>query len=385
MSTQAPTQAPTTPTITPTPMQAPGLTYPAHLVESNPNDAALKNIFDNLYYLRGALNTLPTALTTATANQVQQLVSQIINNITNNNAFNINGSPVVIGTHVLRLSTAPALGALFYETDRNTTYVGSNANGPIQWTWDSGNMVAALVNQPTDLGIIDKGFIFTANDTAEQTQYVWDGAKFVTVGGYLQNILDAVTNVRTTVVLRRHSTTGAATAGFGLNVVEQLQDSGGNPQTAASETLEWSSGATTTAFKQWWIRIAGSLTLLLGLDLNGLTCTANLMWQSGTAFLGTFVHANSANRVYTFPDKTGNVLVGTVNLPTEVTGVLDVANGGTSGNTQATARAGIQAAAIQAPAGAPATITLVKVTGGGSNGSITITAEGTISAFVAPT
>ena len=49
----------------------------------------------------------------------------------------------------------------------------------------------------------------------------------------------------------------------------------------------------------------------------------------------------------------------------------------------ATARSAISAAAKQAVAAG--TVTLLKLTGPGANGSITITAEGTISAYTAPT
>lgn len=55
-----------------------------------------------------------------------------------------------------------------------------------------------------------------------------------------------------------------------------------------------------------------------GLDLGGNyawtgthTWATNLAWYSGTAFLGTFDHANTANRVYTFPDTDGTVVLTT--------------------------------------------------------------------------
>lgn len=39
------------------------------------------------------------------------------------------------------------------------------------------------------------------------------------------------------------------------------------------------------------------------------TFSQNLVWYSGTAFTGTLDHANTANRVYTFPDASGTVLL----------------------------------------------------------------------------
>lgn len=59
-------------------------------------------------------------------------------------------------------------------------------------------------------------------------------------------------------------------------------------------------------------------------------------------------------------------------------------NGATISVTSAsTARTAINAAQKESPT--PGTITLAKITGGGVNGSLTISADGVISAYVAPT
>ena len=65
-------------------------------------------------------------------------------------------------------------------------------------------------------------------------------------------------------------------------------------------------------------------------------------------------------------------------------GTLSVARGGTGSGTASGARTNLGAAQSQSPGG-PHTITLAKITGGGTNGSITFNAEGVITAFVDPT
>lgn len=66
-------------------------------------------------------------------------------------------------------------------------------------------------------------------------------------------------------------------------------------------------------------------------------------------------------------------------------GTLAVANGGTGATTASGARTNLGAAAAASPAITPATITLAKITGGGTDGSITVSADGVITAYVAPT
>lgn len=58
----------------------------------------------------------------------------------------------------------------------------------------------------------------------------------------------------------------------------------------------------------------GTFTLSVGNSGGGVAnigLDGDYFWQSGTAFNGSLVHANTAARVYTFPDVTGNVAVGT--------------------------------------------------------------------------
>jgi|SRR6185436_14512191 len=66
-----------------------------------------------------------------------------------------------------------------------------------------------------------------------------------------------------------------------------------------------------------------------------------------------------------------------------LTAPLSVGNGGTGANNAAGARGNLGAAAKAAITGA--TIPLAKITGGGTDGSITVNADGIVTGYVAPT
>ncbi len=56
--------------------------------------------------------------------------------------------------------------------------------------------------------------------------------------------------------------------------------------------------------------LSGVFVLTTGVqNLTSKTFTDNLVFNSGTAFTGTFDHANSANRIWTLPDVAGTLLV----------------------------------------------------------------------------
>lgn len=83
-------------------------------------------------------------------------------------------------------------------------------------------------------------------------------------------------------------------------------------------------------------------------------------------------------------DHTSVVQGGTLPASAIATGVLPIARGGTGAGTAAGARSSLGAAAIQSPGG-PVTIPLAALSGGGTQGSITINAEGVVTAYVLPT
>lgn len=147
---------------------------------------------------------------------------------------------------------------------------------------------------------------------------------------------------------------------------------------------------------------AGSL--YFATDQGTIYITTGSAWTTVTrriligGFYGIFSHANTADRTYSLPNVTANLVYATGALTNNNFAfggggalvkdagfsVVPIANGGTAGSTAAAARSALSAAQIQAPGG-PHTITLAKITGGGVNGSLTFTAEGVISGFVDPT
>lgn len=376
--------------------------------------------------------------------------------------------PVFSGTHAGRLTTNPAeypIGTFFLETDRKYVYSVQLVEAVNEWVWQAGIYVDLIANQPADLGPNDKGALFIDSTALQQSEYCWIGTQWVTTGGLLQLISDAATNALTTVMILRHLTSGAATQGFGLGLRMDLQDAAGSDQEAALDSVEWSSAAATSTIRRWWIRIAGILTDALFLDATGLlTAIGNLAFKAGTAFAGTLTAAMTAARTWTLPDESGNVVYQTagltdhalvlgsggsakvkggplgtattvlhgnaagdptfaaVSLTLDVTGVLNIANGGTSANTAAGARTALSAAqsginnditqltglttplvvteggtgsgtaagartnlaAAQNNGGSIAAGTYTvgaKLTGGGNNGTITINADGVITAI----
>lgn len=287
----------------------------------------------------------------------------------------VSGSGIVSeGTHAQRLLVAASsqqVGSVFLETDRTTVYIVVLNAGVQVWQWVGGLYYAALASIPVDLGTTDVGFLFVNSDSDTNTCYVWTGTEFLTIGGYLQEVADAITAAVTTVMLIRHSTSGVAASGFGAAVVTQLEDSSGANQTAAYDTVEWSNAPTTSSLRRWYLRALGVVTAVLGIESDGtLTTIGNYVWKSGTSFFGTLDHAITANRTYTFSDADGNIVYetasltnnsitlgggnalvkagpagttvtvlhgnaagaptyGAVNLTLDITGILNVANGGT--------------------------------------------------------
>jgi hypothetical protein len=348
----------------------PGLQYPQHLIESNPDHAALKMVFDNLFALRRQVASLPTASQMITQQQIKQLITQTLTNT----VTNLGGSAQT-GTHAIRLTTPAALGGLFYEEDRDSLYIGSDFTGPVVWTWVAGDMVGAIASIPGDLGTPDLGFIFTENDTGKETQYTWIGSKFVTTGGYLQQLKNADTNIIKNVRLKERLTSGAATTGFGMSSQESLQDSGAVSRVVYQDSSEWSSPATNNVIRRFSIRLAGVLTEFIDWAAAGLTLlVGNFIWFSGTLFTGTLVHNNTANRTYTYPDSNGNLTIDTsggfvaTDIVVGVTGE-EIKDSGVA----------------LPPVLFSGTVVLESITPGfGTNGSLTVV-NGFITAYVPPT
>lgn len=323
---------------------------------------------------------------------------------------------VLEDTHSNRLALYPAssteVGALFWETDRTVAYIVTETAGARSWDYFSGTMQNTLANRPTDLGADDAGFRFVVSTADQNAEYIWTGTEFVTVD-YLQEITDAATNSITQSRILRHLSTGTPAAGFGARETIQLMDGAGQTEDALAFDTDWSnaaSGAETSRLAVL-LRSAGA-----ALAVYFAVLTTGLRFRVG-GFLATITHANGATRTYTFSDATGSVpslptaattetgtgAIVRTSSPTLVTptiasfananhnhqnaagggaldaaaiasGTIGVANGGTGASTAAGARSNLSAAEIQVVGGnGPGTYTTIT--------SITVTAEGTISAI----
>lgn len=293
-----------------------GLQYPSDIDSNTPVGAAFKNVFDNLFYLQGQIAKAASADPTLTPQQIALLVQRLINHI------GIKNSNVIVGTHANRLTiygaASGAVGAEYFEYDRTSTYVISNSTGTKRWVYAAGSMSGALATRPTDLGTADAGFMFTDTTTDNETEWLWDGAEWLTIGGYLQEVSDAVTAAITTVQVLRHLTSGAAAAGYGIGQLFQLENANGTTVSASRWSYEWSdaTAGTEDATARLFLIVAGALSEALNITSTGLmTLVGNYAWKSGTNFTGTLDHANTAARVYSFPDADGFVPA----LPTTAT------------------------------------------------------------------
>jgi hypothetical protein len=234
-------------------------------------------------------------------------------------------------THAARLTVyaagAQAAGTGFFETDRNVIYI---SNPSLQWRYAAGVHQAAYADIPSDLGTLDAGFIFYATD--QSNAYIWDGSAWATiadrilVGGFYGIFTHANSADRTYTFPDDDGDIAYATAAL---TADELVVGAGTSQVAP-------------------------------------------LGDPGTTT--TVLHGNAAGLPSFAP----------VDLENDVSGELPVANGGTGGNDAASARASLDAAQIQAPGG-PHTIPLAKITGGGTDGSLTFNAEGVITGFVDPT
>lgn len=176
MSSRQPPQSPQPPSDP----NAPGLQYPQVTSQDQQYKDIIRNIYDNLFYIRRSAAT-PKPLTAAQLNALKnQLISQIINSVTNN--INITSTGIFItGTHNNRITVyggaTQAVGTGFFETDRNVIYIITS--GPKKWEFAAGVMIDVIANQPTDLGIYDASFLFFASD--EESLYIWDGTQWILV------------------------------------------------------------------------------------------------------------------------------------------------------------------------------------------------------------
>lgn len=195
-------------------------------------------------------------------------------------------STVGTGTHSDRLTlyTPPlSMGNAFYETDRSVVYVASGT--PLAWHYTGGTYTAALGSIPADLSTNDIGFRFTSISADQETDYVWTGTEFVTTGGYLQEITDAVTAAITTLVIQRHLSTGTAGVGFGAGEVVQLENGSNAAVTALYRTVTWTNATSAAEAADY------ALSLVVG---GALTQAWKLTSAAAVQMRGKFTLYNNA-------------------------------------------------------------------------------------------
>src|SRR6185295_16593135 len=126
----------------------PGIQYPNVLHPDVQLRGIVRNIYDNLFYIRRAL-TKPNLSHAQISTLESRLVSQVINSISNDVIVEITndvtnniaaGGLCITGTHILRLTTygsaAQPVGTMFFETDRNVLYVITER--PKKWEFVAG-------------------------------------------------------------------------------------------------------------------------------------------------------------------------------------------------------------------------------------------------------
>jgi hypothetical protein len=168
--------------------RVPGLVYPSvrHLIPG-PVDDALRNVIDNLFYMRAQVTNLvngSSQLSTGQSSQVTQQIQSAASQILQSAAAVASASPNLVGTHVNRLnaysSPLPSRAITFFETDRTAYYiVAEDLSGIVGWTLIAAVMEAALASRPTDLGIRDIGFVFL--DTGTKKLSIWSGTAWIDI------------------------------------------------------------------------------------------------------------------------------------------------------------------------------------------------------------
>jgi len=148
----------------------PGLQQPniRHLIPS-PVDDVLRNVYDNLVFLRARVLAAQTATVKTSIPSVAASSTSSV-------------PATMVDTHAVRLTAnsavLPIIGTTFYEIDRNAFYiVAKDLAGVTGWSLLVAVMTAVLTSRPTDLAIRDAGFIFI--DSATQIFYVWTGTAWM--------------------------------------------------------------------------------------------------------------------------------------------------------------------------------------------------------------
>lgn len=327
------------------------------------------------------------------------------------------------GTHATRL-TSPASGyppgTAFYETDRGVVYAVVDSAGQF-WKYVAGTQVASISNLPADLGVDDAGYDFYANDAAQLTEYIWTGAAWVTIGGFLQIIATVANNTVVPSLNLVDLTTArlGTLAGFGTGVRVDLERSDGNQAIAGAWNVAWTVPTAGGETSSWSVQLRNAGAAIADFFK---VLVSGIRFKIG-GFFAILIHANSADRTYTLANESGNLAYATValtaneialgdggakvkplgaagtattilhggspptfsavDLAADVTGALPIANGGTDAVDATTARGNLGAA--ESGGVGAYTIALAPLTGGGTPGAISWNADGCVTSFTDPT
>lgn len=94
------------------------------------------------------------------------------------------------------------------------------------------------------------------------------------------SIASALTNTDTNLATFRHTTSGTAAAGLGLNLAFQLEDAAGNIDTAAKETVAWTDATSGSEDASWTLALARAGSVTDALVVNSLGQITTGEWQA---------------------------------------------------------------------------------------------------------
>jgi hypothetical protein len=288
------------------------------------------------------------------------------------------GSPVFLESdHADRPDAGSyGVGSALWELDRTVTYINElNASNIQIWKYHSGQMIDAIANRPADLGVDDSGFKFFQTDNLIQTEYLWTGTSWITVGGAIQSVSDSATNTPTTALNLVHLTSAAAATNFAVRENFQLHNSAGQVKDAGAMDVLWdvpTGGNEGSRFRFLLMRSGASAVSCFEFNKAVALLQGTLFWFSGGSFSGQLFHSNSADRSYTFPDADGNI-------PYE-SGAIGFGNIAVGGGGALLLDSGVAFPTITGT-----TLGLAALTGGGSPGSISFNNQGLIIGYSAPT
>lgn len=236
-------------------------------------------------------------------------------------AWNVTGTGTIANAYGLHI-TAPTIGTNNYAlyVASGTSYlngnVGIGTNAPNFGGWNNaltghhatGSFGFEVSSSRTDAdGALIGGFRghFQTNSVSHKEiagiDFLTDGATINQRGGAI--VFKTKANGSTTFSTKMWLL-GAGNLGLGVSPIARLHVKASSAAFGGGLRVERS------ATSDYWEWVPEASTITLG--YNGasvllVTTGGDLQWKSGTSFNGTIAHAITADRTYTFPDKSGTV------------------------------------------------------------------------------